>query len=234
MKIISLIAAGFVVFLIAFNSKQIKDYIDVEAPASDTLVRSDLDRSEIASPEIDSPETAKVTFFDPEIQRLNDSVYIYETGGFYTIERTKSRTYLEDKTNASASDISLEEPIELDWDLLLDIEYELRYFPEHDVEAYSPIFTKALKAYHEKTVILEGFVIPIDETNDMLALSMNPFASCFFCGNASPASVTSLYLKENTKKYKTDDFVKFKATLYLNKDDLKDFYYILRDAEEVK
>ncbi len=160
-----------------------------------------------------------------------DSIYVWEGGYFYTIDKEVSKTY---RKEASKPKVLSSDPIEINWQDLLNIEYELRYFADHDMEAYAPLFTEKVEAYHEQEVIIEGFIIPIDETENLMALSMNPFASCFFCGNASPASVISLYLKKDSKRYKTDDYKRFKGTMYLNEDDLRDFYYILRDAEEVK
>ena len=65
-----------------------------------------------------------------------------------------------------------------------------------------------------------------------MSLSYNPYASCFFCGKASPASVMSMYLKDEDVRYKMDDFKTFRGTLHLNYDDPNEFYYILRDARE--
>ena len=114
----------------------------------------------------------------------------------------------------------------------MDINYELRYFKELDMEIYAPVFSEAVKALDGKEVILEGFVLVFDEEPDLLSLSANPYASCFFCGKASPASVISMYLKKKRKRYKMDDFKKFRGTLHLNHDDPNEFYYILRNATE--
>lgn len=121
---------------------------------------------------------------------------------------------------------------EISWMTLMDITYELRYFKQLDMEIYAPVFTDAVKALDGKEVTIEGFVIPFDKELEILALSANPYASCFFCGKASPASVISLYLKDEGKRYKMDDYIKFKGTLHLNYDDPDEFYYILRNARE--
>ena len=42
----------------------------------------------------------------------------------------------------------------------------------------------------------------------------------------------NLYLKDQRKRYRMDEFVKFKGTLHLNSDDPNEFYYILRNAVE--
>lgn len=122
--------------------------------------------------------------------------------------------------------------IRVDWKTLVEIEYELRYFKSIKEEIYAPLFTKEIQALNGKEVVIEGYVIPLDEDTGLVALSANPYASCFFCGKASPASILSLYLKKNNNRYKIDDYRSFKGTLYLNDDDPNEFYYILRDAEE--
>lgn len=127
-----------------------------------------------------------------------------------------------------------EEPIELKWDDLIDINYKVRYFESLDMDVSAPVFGNAQKALDGKEVIIEGFVIPFDEDMKYLSLSANPYASCFFCGNASPASVISMYMKDGTKRYQIDDFKTFKGRLHLNYDDPNEFIYILKDAVEVE
>ena len=124
-------------------------------------------------------------------------------------------------------------PVEIEWNILMDIQYKLRYFKELDMEVYAPVFSKEAEELHGKEVIIEGFVIPFDEDGELLSLSFNPYAACFFCGKASPASIISMYLKDDSKRYKIDDFKKFRGTLYLNYDDPNEFYYILKEAREL-
>jgi len=125
------------------------------------------------------------------------------------------------------------DPVMVDWRVLIDIDYELRYFEGIDMKVNAPVFSEAVKELDKQEIIIEGFVIPLDAAGDRLALSLNPYAACFFCGKASPASVISLYLKNKGKKrYKIDEFVEFRGVLYLNRDDPNEFYYILREARE--
>ena len=42
----------------------------------------------------------------------------------------------------------------------------------------------------------------------------------------------NMYLKDEGKRYRMDEFKKFRGTLHLNSDDPDEFYYILRDASE--
>ncbi|MEO0341354.1 MAG: hypothetical protein AAF242_19360 [Bacteroidota bacterium] len=124
------------------------------------------------------------------------------------------------------------EPIDVNWDVLTSILYQLRYFSQVDMEIMAPIFPASIQALDGKKVTVEGFVIPFDEEQEILSLSANPFAACFFCGKASPASVISMYLKNEKKRYKMDDFKKFSGTLKLNHDDPDQFYFILEEAVE--
>ena len=124
-------------------------------------------------------------------------------------------------------------PIDIDWNLLTSIKYKLKYFKEIEAEMYAPVFTEALKSLDGKEVTIKGYVMPIDVEGDLKALSANPYASCFFCGKASPASVMSLYLKKD-KTYKLDAFKKFRGKLRLNYNDPNEFYYILENAVAVK
>ena len=165
---------------------------------------------------------------------VNDTIYRWDEQLLDWVIAKKTPDYQAQLVNHTATQNPLSEPIEVDWKVLMNIQYKLRYFKELDMEIYAPIFSKAVEELHEKEVIIEGFVIPFDEEGELLALSVNPFASCFFCGKASPASVISMFLENKGKRYKVDDFKKFRGTLYLNHDDPDEFYYILRDAKEEK
>ena len=147
-------------------------------------------------------------------------------------ENKETGLTLTESTDPSLAHQPLKEPIIVNWFVLMDIEYKLKYFEMFDAEIYAPIFTKAVEALDGKEVVIEGFVIPLDDQGNILSLSYNPYASCFFCGNASAASVISLYLKDKGQRYKVDDYRKFRGTFFLNHDNPDEFYYILRDAEE--
>jgi hypothetical protein len=170
--------------------------------------------------------------------------------GFKKQISNKTTKLTQDQEAVHAANYSLEElvqlidhafldqqpnvPIEIEWKVLMAIEYKLKYFEALETEMYAPVFSKAVEKLHEQEVIIKGYIIPFDAKGELLALSYYPYASCFFCGKASPASVISLYLKNKRKRYHTDDFIKFRGTLFLNYDDPNEFYYILRGAEEIK
>jgi len=128
---------------------------------------------------------------------------------------------------------SNKQPLTINWKLLMNIEFKLEYYDAYEIEIETPIFTEALKAIDGKEVTIKGYVIPIDEDGKLIVLSANPYSSCFFCGNASPASIMSMNLKQK-KRFKMDESVKFQGILKLNYDDPEEFYYILEDAISVK
>lgn len=122
-------------------------------------------------------------------------------------------------------------PIRVRWQLLTSIKYEPKYFPEVEMEMLSPIFTDTIKKLNGKLIEIEGYVIPFDENISIIALSANPYASCFFCGKASPASVMTLKMAYAGKRFKTDEFLKFVGRLRLNFNDPQEFYYVLEKAK---
>ena len=124
-------------------------------------------------------------------------------------------------------------PIKVDWEMLTKIQYHRKYFESMKMDLFAPVFPPNLKDLDGKMISIEGFVIPIDRSGDILALSANPYASCFFCGKASPASVLTLQLKKSGKRYKMDAFLSFSGKLRLNYDDPGQFYYILEEATEI-
>lgn len=122
----------------------------------------------------------------------------------------------------------------IDWDLLAKVEWSEKYSKEHDETFYYPKFGKEVLAVNGQPVQIKGYVIPVDVETGYFVLSANPFASCFFCGQAGPESILELQLKEGGKKFKTDDVRTFKGMLRLNYEDLMHCNYILEEAEVVK
>ncbi|MEM6398191.1 MAG: hypothetical protein AAF741_17700 [Bacteroidota bacterium] len=164
----------------------------------------------------------------------NEPVYNYDNQSLgWKIEKDTQESYAQLVSNEKTNNVSAGEIVEISWEMLMNIEYRLRYFDDLEMEVYVPVFGDDHKALDGKEVTITGYVIPFDLDGQFLSLSANPYASCFFCGQASPASVISLYLKNDKKRYKVDDFRRFKGTLHLNYDDPNEFYYILRDAREV-
>ncbi|MCI5084122.1 MAG: DUF3299 domain-containing protein [Saprospiraceae bacterium] len=127
-----------------------------------------------------------------------------------------------------------DDAILVDWDLLNNVAFNETYNDE--VQAYIPYpeFEPIVQALDGKTIIVEGYIIPVEETGEqsILVLSANPFSSCFFCGGAGPETVMDVKLKK-PRKMKTDERIQFKGQLKLNSTDLYYLNYILEEAEEI-
>ncbi|MBX2873920.1 MAG: hypothetical protein KTR30_17525 [Saprospiraceae bacterium] len=140
---------------------------------------------------------------------------------------------LNQESNAEVSAIDFSNPVKVEWEELMNILYHLKYYPELDLSVFAPVFGPKLESMNGQTVLIEGYVLPIDEDEGLWALSAFPIASCFFCGQASPASVLSVYFSESTgrKRYKVGDKLFLSGTLVLNYDDPIELYYVLKEAE---
>ena len=124
--------------------------------------------------------------------------------------------------------------LEATWPLLAQVEFEEQY--NEEIQAYVPYpkFDPLVRALDGKDIIIQGYLIPVDESgsdDSILVLSANPFSSCFFCGAAGPESVMDVITKKKLKRVKTDQVAIFKGRLKLNDSDLYYLNYILEDAE---
>lgn len=118
----------------------------------------------------------------------------------------------------------------ISWRTLESIGFNEKYVSELDIKFNFPVFSSTLKSLNGQPVEVQGFLIPIDHTGKTVALSANPFAACFFCGNAGPSSVMILRMKNSSTKVKTDAYKTIRGILKLNFNDPEEFYYILEDA----
>ncbi len=114
--------------------------------------------------------------------------------------------------------------------LLGDIKYVRKKHASYG-EVEFPQVNLKLKAYHNKTVYLTGFIVPIDSKN--YALSKNVFASCFFCGKSGPETITGLKFKGALPKLKTDTYLTIKGTFKVNETDVDNWIYNIENAEIV-
>lgn len=124
-------------------------------------------------------------------------------------------------------------PPKLSWKILEGIGFQDKYVESVGDTYKFPIFTSYIKSLSGKTVQVEGYVIPFDKTGAEVALSANPYAACFFCGKAGPASIMIVKLKTKSTQYRTDMYKSFSGRLVLNDSDPEEFYYILEEAFEV-
>jgi hypothetical protein len=131
----------------------------------------------------------------------------------------------------------IDDAILIDWELLSKVDFEETF--NEELQAYIPYpnFHPPVLALDGKTVIIKGYIIPLEETEQesILVLSANPFSTCFFCGGAGPETVMDIKLKTNAERdFSTDEKLAFKGRMKLNDEDLYYLNYILEDAEVYK
>ncbi|MEP6712313.1 MAG: hypothetical protein ABJA37_07860 [Ferruginibacter sp.] len=121
----------------------------------------------------------------------------------------------------------------INWDILQDVPFEEKYIK--DIKGYMlfPKFPWTIKSMEGKIVEIEGYTIPVDKTGLTVALSANPYASCYFCGKSGPASVLTVKLKTKNTRYHIDDYKTFRGKLRLNATDIHEFYYVLEASEDI-
>jgi hypothetical protein len=119
----------------------------------------------------------------------------------------------------------------LTWKLLGEIKYMKKKHVSYG-EVDFPIINTKLKKLAKKTIVMSGFIVPIDNKN--YALSKNVFASCFFCGKSGPETIMGIKFKGATPKLKTDTYLTIKGTFRPNENDVEDWIYNVDNAEIVK
>ena len=119
----------------------------------------------------------------------------------------------------------------LTWKMLGEIKYMKKKHASYG-EVDFPIINTKLKKLAKKTIVMSGFIVPIDNKN--YALSKNVFASCFFCGKSGPETIMGIKFKGATPKLKTDTYLTIKCTFRPNEDDVEDWIYNCDNAEIVK
>lgn len=124
--------------------------------------------------------------------------------------------------------------ISIKWEQLNDVKYESKFNPEYQIDFMYPIFGKEVKKLNGKSVIIKGYMIPLDVKSNLYAVSKYNYAACFFCGAAGVESVISLKFKGRPRRFKTDEFCTIQGTFLLNNKDVNDFIFVMKDAVEIK
>jgi len=120
---------------------------------------------------------------------------------------------------------------QLDWIALSDLKLEQKMNEEFGTSFDQATFSEHIKALNGQEVFISGYMIPLDALGTSFALSRNPNASCFFCGNAGPETVLRLwFIPKAMKRYNTDDFLKIKGRLKIHASNENGFIYELVDA----
>jgi hypothetical protein len=139
-------------------------------------------------------------------------------------ENSKNQTIWEEVASMQSDTIT--------WKMLGVIKYVKKPHPEYKEGVMFPVINATVKAKGKKRVVLSGFIIPVDPTT--FALSKNVFASCFFCGQAGPETITGIKFRGKTPKLKTDQYVTLEGVFRYNDSDVDDWIYHIEDAVIVK
>ena len=130
--------------------------------------------------------------------------------------------------NRSAGDTAV---MNVTWKQLSDVIFNRKFDEKMQMPVLYPSFSRNIKSMNGKTIVISGYVIPVDATGGMYVLSANPNSSCFFCGGAGPETIMSLKFKSGRPEFETDDYVKCKGRLRLNEKNIYELYYNLDDVE---
>ena len=104
------------------------------------------------------------------------------------------------------------------WNTFAQVKFHRQYSETFgfEVNVKPPEFSKELMALNGKEIKVKGYVIPVDAELGMYMVSANPFANCFFCGNAGPETVVELFPNGRFPRFSTDQMVTFKGILQIN------------------
>lgn len=117
----------------------------------------------------------------------------------------------------------------LTWDELGVIKFDITYVEKYDEYFLKPTFSEKIKAQEGKKITVTGYFLDIAAGGEILLLSQNPMASCFYCGAAGPESIIEVNFIEKPS-FKTDEIVAITGVLELNQFDVDHFNYILNEA----
>lgn len=123
------------------------------------------------------------------------------------------------------------------WNTFAQVKFHREYSETFgfEVNVKPPEFSKELMAINGKEIKVKGYVIPVDVELGMYMVSANPFANCFFCGNAGPETVVELFPGGKFPRFATDQMVTFKGILQINtQGEMNAVPYQLFQAEVVK
>lgn len=120
---------------------------------------------------------------------------------------------------------------QIDWSVLSDVEFTDVYMEEVDEYFLYPHFGPSVRNLAGQEVMIRGFVLAIDPTENYYILSKGPFSSCFFCGVGGPETIVELEMKSSKDVFIMDEVATLKGTLKLNSDDIYQCNYILQNAE---
>ncbi len=115
---------------------------------------------------------------------------------------------------------------QLDWDVLATTRID---------DHYKPTFAANLENLDGESVVLSGFMSPLDEVGAVTVFLLVEFPiGCFYCQTPEPTGIVLVELTAGKQSAIHSSMVKVTGKLTLNRDDPEDFLYIVTDAEVTK
>ena len=124
--------------------------------------------------------------------------------------------------------------LHIDWEKLTDVRFTKKLNKDVSMYFLYPTFGQTVRNLQNKEIQIKGYMIPVDETENVYVLSSQPMAACFFCGGAGPESIMELQFKNRRRKFRTDEVKTVRGMLQLNNSDIEHLNYILKNAEVVE
>ncbi|NKI32179.1 hypothetical protein [Croceivirga thetidis] len=91
-------------------------------------------------------------------------------------------------------------------------------------------FSNELTHLKGKEITLTGYLLVLDGSQEVFILSKSPMASCFFCGNEGPETISEISFAKDYN-FMMDDLITVTGILRLNRDDPTRCYYRIENAE---
>jgi hypothetical protein len=125
------------------------------------------------------------------------------------------------------------EPLQISWKRLADVRFTRKLNKELSMYFLYPTFGLSVNALQGKEISIRGYMIPVDENDNIYVISAKPMAACFFCGAAGPESIMELQFRRKKQRFRTDEVLTIQGRLALNANDVDHLNYILKDAEVI-
>lgn len=125
------------------------------------------------------------------------------------------------------------EPLQISWKRLADVQFTRKLNKELSMYFLYPTFGLSVIALQGKDISIRGYMIPVDENDNVYVISAKPMAACFFCGGAGPESIMELQFRKKKQRFRTDEVLTVRGKLVLNANDVDHLNYILKDAEVI-
>ncbi len=121
----------------------------------------------------------------------------------------------------------------VDWSRLAEVRYVQQLNIHTGYIVQRPRFSKSIKSLEDKVIEISGYILPLDVSAEVYALSRYPYAACFFCGGGGLESVMYVWFTDLDQSYRLDQQVRLRGVLRLS-DSGEDLIYLLEEAEELE